>query len=820
MSDKIYPLAYQPLPEQTCRLYYLAFPRRWKETLLEIARANSPKFKEEYGLPTKPLKILIDSWMEGVAALAPLKADSDDHAWLTALREYSISELDTLCALIQLWIKTTYMGPRSLPRVKKLAADLCDSMETEEIAPLRTTEVVRLTREDGTVSEHAYQVLPLLVIDRLLGKEIFLHGQPLRLCYAAKNQMMSMPIAEGKSGHLYSFVFDFTVQTTPPDQKALLLCQMSIRRWIYGRSGKGPIKYLREGIRAHIQISDRKFCQIPICYDSHTKQIDWKAQDHACYDIWGYAPLPSCQEVLEAPMACQPHILLPYKNGMASFVPSKIGTGVSVVDKTALYQQLLPYLHDILCQPPEADRVRASVRKIACYASPQGYPDPEAFRMWAGQCAETSRIIFEIYGASKDMVQSEIMHQMQEKIWKDFGENHVGSCMEIQCICKESGSFVDPMEDDTKAAKIKRSDTLTREVGAADGVTACIFLLPGPDCYPKGDPKQAIRNAFARTGRVIQFIDPAGACGSDKIDHAVYDLYRQLGITTLIDFEKKIPEFAKIPCVGMHLFTQLHGVAQKARFLPVYVTVDLLSGKTSVYCDAFEKRTVSYREACLEMAQLFWRNDMEERCAKASRSPAKHRLIALKNQYYGQDKGVLLTVQVDGNMRAVWSGISNKEIGQYTVTEPYCPEQIDTGMPRNPYPLSLTGTGIRIMRIRSNQEVPDYYTMLRAGSTQEYVSASGIFRYDNVFWGILGRPNDGQYTSSFRKSKLTSPKQRFAEKDMMELYPLQLQSGDQPDAWVFYTNALRHISIQYDQSTVLPLPLHLAKALEEYLFDA
>lgn len=55
---------------------------------------------------------------------------------------------------------------------------------------------------------------------------------------------------------------------------------------------------------------------------------------------------------------------------------------------------------------------------------------------------------------------------------------------------------------------------------------------------------------------------------------------------------------------------------------------------------------------------------------------------------------------------------------------------------------------------------------------------------------------------------------------MIELYPLQLQPGDNATNWIFYANALRHVPIQYSQSTVLLLPLHLAKALEEYLFDA
>ena len=55
---------------------------------------------------------------------------------------------------------------------------------------------------------------------------------------------------------------------------------------------------------------------------------------------------------------------------------------------------------------------------------------------------------------------------------------------------------------------------------------------------------------------------------------------------------------------------------------------------------------------------------------------------------------------------------------------------------------------------------------------------------------------------------------------MIELYPVQLQPGDQAKHWVFYSNALCHIAIQYQQSTTLPLPLHLAQRLKEYLFDA
>ena len=98
------------------------------------------------------------------------------------------------------------------------------------------------------------------------GKEIALSGQTLRLCYAAKNQLISDPITDMKSHHQYSFVFDLSVQTTPPGRKALLLCQMSIRRWIPDNYNKERTPFLTNAINSHIKISEDKYCQVPIIY--------------------------------------------------------------------------------------------------------------------------------------------------------------------------------------------------------------------------------------------------------------------------------------------------------------------------------------------------------------------------------------------------------------------------------------------------------------------------------------------------------------------------------------------------------------------------
>ena len=822
MNHKIYPLAYKLSPKQTCTLYYLGFPAFWKAALLNIARKTNPKFKDEYGLPTNALKKLVDSWMEGIIALAPLKKDSHDERWLTSCYEYSEENLRALCGIIMTWVKATYVtSSRVNPIAKKLAKEFCDTMNWEELAAVRSTGEVCLTLENGTVCEAAYQAIPLLAINRLLGKEITLSGQTLHLCYAAKNQLVSDPITDMKSHHQYSFVFDLSVQTTPPGRKALLLCQMSIRRWIPDNRNKERPPFLTNAVNAHIKISEDKYCQVPIVYGYTAKQPVWKEQDKECYNIWGYAQLPSAEAVVKNPAAYTKKILLPYKNGMAGFVASKIGVGVSVVDKASLYQSVSALLGDMICEQPEAERVMLRGQKLKKYNSPQEYEDSEDFRNWVSRCTETDQITFELYGLWKDASQQRLLKQIETKIKQDFGDEKDISGLKVQYVCKEVGDLADSMPDDKLQTQITRCGEIAGLLGDTDGVTACIFVLPGQENYVVGDPKSVLRNAFAKTGRVVQFVTPEEDASQNKIENAVYDLYRQLGVVTLLDPERDQPDLAHTPCVGMHLCTQVQGISNKARFLPLYITVDLMEGRVQVHCDAFSKRTVSYREACLEMAQLFWKSDLEQRCVAASRTPAKQKLIELKNRYNTPENGVLVLVQSDGNTRAVWGGISDKEIGGYEKVKAYCPTQINVGMPQNPYLLSLANSGVRIIRIRSNQEVPDYFTGLSAKASDENLqrsSASGIFKYEDVYWGIHTKPNDMRYTQSLKESKINYPTHPFAEKDMIELYPLQLQPGDDAASWIFYTNALRDLPIQYNQSTVLPLPLHLAKGLEEYLF--
>ena len=94
--------------------------------LLDIARKNQPHRRDEYGLPTNALKKLVESWMEGIIALAPLKKGSIDDHWLTSCYAYSEKDIQVLCELIKVWVKGTYVTPfRVSSLVKKSKERFC-----------------------------------------------------------------------------------------------------------------------------------------------------------------------------------------------------------------------------------------------------------------------------------------------------------------------------------------------------------------------------------------------------------------------------------------------------------------------------------------------------------------------------------------------------------------------------------------------------------------------------------------------------------------------------------------------------------------------
>jgi hypothetical protein len=62
-------------------------------------------------------------------------------------------------------------------------------MKEEDFYGLRTEQNVCLSTEDGRVSDEAYQAIPLIVMNKLVGQDIELGTRTIHLLYVAKNEL-------------------------------------------------------------------------------------------------------------------------------------------------------------------------------------------------------------------------------------------------------------------------------------------------------------------------------------------------------------------------------------------------------------------------------------------------------------------------------------------------------------------------------------------------------------------------------------------------------------------------------------------------------
>ncbi len=823
-NSNIYPMAFVPNNQVVCKLHYIGFPNAWKEKLIKVEKIMKPRWDGTYALPTYALKNSLGAWLDGIIEISPLRLNSNDEMWAISCEQEINTEL--LFEHIVIWLHSYYLdNPRLYPNAKTEIQELINSMSVDELNGLKGRREVHLFDENGIPTEnYSYSAFSLMVTNALVGKSVEIDGHTVILNYAGKNQLISD--IQGEGNNVYSYGVSFSLQTIPPERKSLLLCDCSIHRWIPGKWQEKP--YLKENVIAHVWVGNNRIYKLPICQRYKSEDVyHWQELEEKYYNLYNYRSLPTAREwmdSIDAYLLGNMCISCLYKEGMdkSGFTKKCIGTGVSVSEKKDIYDGVLSYISELVCPVEGVERVKSNKRKAASklklddikFSKELNDEQRISVANRIRECIESNRLNLEVY--YRDDVE-ECADIILDKLQNIFQSTEDMIFDIRKCKLGIIGEVLDSFEG---ASILKRIKEIEKTIDNATETTACIILLPGKDKFKHGDPKDAIRCGFALRNRLTQFITPWNSVDSEnafenKIASAIEDLCRQLGYVR--DFDEKVKEneesLAHTPIIGMHVMTQLKTIYGKARFLPLCVELDYITGQVYVECDAFEQVRVPYREAAFELAKLSLDKDFERKCDIASKGMLKQKMIMWKNVY--KNNNLLVLIEANGNTRALCNGITDGQIQKYTYREPYCPEEIEVGTKENSYMLNLNDSKVRFVRIRRNGEVPDYFTEL--SKTKGHAASSGVFKYESDYWSIAGRPNDKAYKSSYKETTYSKPRQKFAERDMIEIYPIQLQKGDNPDEWVHYTNSLRVGAIQYDEATIMPLPIHLATKLQEYL---
>lgn len=833
MSKKLQMMAFIP-KATTIKIYTIGFPARWKELLYKLAITVNPKYDyEKYNLPLcSALGKICANWIYGLIEIKPMRQSSNDAEWVVCLNQIDADMCEEICVNLRAAAYSFYKGRIKDQTGNDALKAFVSAINPEELLKLVGSRELEIINNDGRIADKcAYQGLSLKIMQSLIGKQINYRGKELLLYSSGRGELMSQVLQDSK-GQYFAYVFAFSLQTVPPDSQPMLLLHCSRRR--FKNTSKSSKNYWPNKLSVYIKhAKDSNYYKLNMesTWNKETRESEvvWSTVDAECYNSIYREGLPSAPDLKRAiekynSPQNEPRLFCTISPLNSFAGETKIGTGISALDRGVFYAEIYKHISDSADICSEVDRgkdrnVRMNADKsyadLALRLSKTGYKGLD----------------IEIYSFSMhDGYASIIENILKEKLADVVSEEKFS----IRVDRLPLGEYAQPMpKGDYKkyCNREQRILAIAERIGKARSeiMTGAIIVLPRRDDDLR-DVKDLLRCGFALSGRVTQFINPdidEKLSQTKKEDlfafksvMSIADLLRQFGYSRTAT---NISKFNACPIIAIDVVSHIKTIredmkGETARALPIMLKYDIADGLIMVECPILNNGLpVTYYEACLQFAKLSMDREFADKCNDSLRRYAELKLKALENYYRYND--AIIIVSGDGFMRnELWTGISNKKISEY-MTDPKYAECIDIGNTSLSVPFNFSNSKLRIVRIRYNDEVPDYYMQEEEKVTG---GSDGIFNCGKVYYGcVTVKKMDKRYRNSDKEYSIDNPTHDYCGKRLIEYYPIVLQTGDNVHKLINYINETRTLSPQYKEATNVPLPLHyLGDRIKEYLsFD-
>ncbi|MDE6059498.1 MAG: DUF3962 domain-containing protein [Clostridia bacterium] len=815
----------------TIKTYAVGFPPLWKECLAELAFTANPKYDyDKYNLPLcSALSQICSNWVHGLIEINGMRKGSDDSKWIVCLKEINESVCQDICINLQAAAQSFYFKYQKNDRVQEVLSKFINLINPQELLHYVNTDHVEIIDENGIItSQYAYNGFCLKLMESMIGKSIIYDNTELVLNYSGRNELMSQVI-KGYKGDLYAYVFSFGLQTIPGREATSSMLLLNCSRRIFKNTSARSKKYLRNNMSVYVKHNSK-----PIYYKitmlSNYNQVTWKDADESCYNFAYPNSLPKADDVMnriefyndETKSNPQIYCTCSTENSFSS--ESKIGTGISALDKVTFYNAIYELIKESVSKSDPLSKVKARAARL------NPAPLKEDKNTWAPNgidiCECLSKTGFsgariEIYSFSND---NELAKKIEDGLKVIIDKNTEDFGIDIQRLPLKN--FADPIliqDYNNISQRTERIRQVSESIGPAPGnlMVGSIIILPkNQDDKNVRDAKDLLRCGFALTNRVTQFINPIDENDikevnglSHKISVAIYDLLRQFGYTKRAT---KLDKFLKYPilAVGAHSNAKTMSGAT-VRAVPMLLKYNISDRLITVECPAVNNGLpTSYYQACIELCKLSMNRDCDKLCLEGSKRYIEQKIKGLENYYRYQD--AIVIVSGDGFVRSeLWPGISNKKISTYAYMDDYRPLNIDIGNKICSVPFNLNNSKLRIVRIRYNDEIPNYYFTDGCNTTG---FADGIFKYREVYYAsVTEKKNDRTYSDGNKEYSYSNSNKLYRRKKLSEYFPLSLCENDDSFEVINFLNQLRYLSPEYNSVTNLPMPLHYLNLIKEYI---
>jgi hypothetical protein len=862
MFKQIRPLAFRLNPEiptlpHTCAT--LTLPKHWKALLKQLKANALNRPVEKTSIPIDSLNRVIRAIVPDVVAIEPY-AGWAEQGWL-----YSAGTIDpqALLFIIHAWVKHAFIEAQ-------------DDVRQEVLSKLRVEDlqwqVGQLDLACWQVNQHGTAItdrkdrfvfLPDVFAALISKPEMYFPLGPYSL------RFRRTPIAPGQRGAEliswppilhednrgswpFSVLLTITAQTVPFQSYPVIHCDIGVRRWVDRQRWLPRNRtsvYLRTsvpwvpGLHLSESIQAASLRRKPDGMGDFT--IEWcDALLAILNELRPGHPLPAAQSLVDDPLLGFPtngsfnaaityRTAMPYSHG--------VGAGLMPGDRKILLGQLDDLFSSTLQLVEPFHRTSYQVPSLKNPFFPQVRPT----RDLPARQSQRRALIREAVGPRLTIeirYQSPVVRDaLLQALNKELGLSPDGSKpfhdldnqLQIDVLTQELGGVGDALigssqrkrRDDQIQTHQQRLKDIATKFPCTNEPTLTLVEIAPPGEFDSGtDPKSTLRIGLSSTGRLSQFIvserqDVVKRKNETEVEgslvhrarSSLLDGLRQLGVQLPLPPFKGLPQDLNLFGVWLINHYRTKNILRESVRLPVFIHIDPKDYKIKARFPGIDK-WLPYSEALRKLAE----GDGHGARYAEQAMPFIRQII--KTDILAFDHSLLLCHAQ--NLRQAWGWLENTRIA---------PDGVDFGdeklIPTQDLP------GLRLVRVRDSQrhETPEWFgydTVAAEGFSK------GLFQINQrVFASTYNKPRqfntlspslskfDEWTTPRTKRSYQARPDSPAWNPGLFELTVACLQPEDRdPTPWAALVHTLRHAAPHYDEALALPLPLHLAKLMEEYVF--
>lgn len=826
---RIYPLRLELRPDWEERLFVLRVPEFLNQYIQEHFFKDNKKY-----LKTNNLLEAFYTLDKGVVYGGnPLSFKTD--ILLLSTKEIAT---ELICFTMQMWLdeESERIDAESEERGEILddikgLKQLLDEKSSEFNF---TEENFCLTDSKGNITDKKvksimYELIPNLIKKYIADRPLNFGRQALSLCFCGRNkELMSMPQYFKEAEHekrkeKSSIKLSLALHTTPVNNTPKVLVSFSVARWCNKPVTSYFNYYKNKSALVYAELENDWYYPLKLVNSDKKPEWDRSRLEIIKRIVPKMLNIPRAGELCDEPAEYNNfHVV--YNLNMSGY-RTKVEAGFSMQQKKLLFEQISVFTEEIAIpsspftevKKPKTGNKNKMTPSFIEKAIKSFIPDTDDTELTEKiyhrlQMATNKKPIrFELhYAADTDEKMVEMVAaQLYRLTGKPAEKYSYQEEKHILSIFPNDGKYKNNRQKRINEIKSRLSEV-------KDCVTACIIFLPYSNYDEKHpvptrlDPKESIRTGFALTGRLSQFFDSKS---NSPIEHraksAVLDLLRQLGLYFVPPVTDEGHIGFNAPVSAIEFLNLSYGKKEKRVMVAVNFRPEI--GKITVNCPQLWGGEKPYYEAALTIRQAV--SDKKQRSSlkvdkKHLAGALRQKLREIHDICRDEDYIVFAESRV---ARQIWKYIQDQNLIKNYLDKKYDLEELWIDDPKQPV-FNFQNNKIRLIRIRTGNEIPEYYGDEKDNG--EVMGNTGLYRDGDVYYIVPNRLKDRAY---YPNPKDINRNENYKTRGLVEVYPVRLLATDNADEWGYIVQGYTKMSMEYQTSLNLPLPLHMSNQLKEYL---